>query len=625
MKRVLLAVGLLLLVMSLAAPAISAQGNANVSNRIRGSMKLRSASPDQARHISGPARTATAKALREHGYLVRNQAAYDRAKAAAAARAPQAQAKPAGPASVSSPKVLKPLIQSGDPDIGPAVNGLSDATVTPPDTTGAIGTSRYVELVNDKFGIYDRNGGLLSSGNLWDFLQADTDIVTDPQVIWDPGTNRFYFVGLEFSHSYDPFNSPNFENRLYVGFSRTASPSAPGPASWCAYYLPYFDTPGFPGLDMLPDYPKLGDTSDFWTIGTNNFDSFGPSFYGADLTWITKPPSGTGCPSPGSFLASDTGPLSLDDTSMATTPVPVNQIDTSHTGYVLATPDGSDGFSHSFVDSYAVTKNSDGSAHVGAPVHHTVNPYTMPPAAPQSGTAATLDTLDARLTQAVSAIDPSQASPTPGVIWTQHTVLGGAGSAVDWYEIDPNVDAPLNSAQVGNVSLSVFNAAISPDRLVNGSTTLFGDTFVIGFNTSSSSDFVRIQMVSKYAANPMSEFVEVRASPGYNEDFTCTPTCRWGDYAGVTPDPAANTYSNHGRMWFSNQWNVASADSGGVDWRTYNWATNPVPFVVLNGPGTLFQKSTKFTVAWFLGNQASLADVRYRSAPWNGSFGGYTL
>src|SRR5438876_9671396 len=80
MNRVLLAVGLLLLVMSLAAPAISAQGNANVSNRIRGSMKLRSASPDQARHISGPARTATAKALREHGYLVRNQAAYDRAK-----------------------------------------------------------------------------------------------------------------------------------------------------------------------------------------------------------------------------------------------------------------------------------------------------------------------------------------------------------------------------------------------------------------------------------------------------------------------------------------------------------------------------------------------------------------
>jgi hypothetical protein len=129
-------------------------------------------------------------------------------------------------------------------------------------------------------------------------------------------------------------------------------------------------------------------------------------------------------------------------------------------------------------------------------------------------------------------------------------------------------------------------------------------------------------MVSKWADNAQSEFVEVRASPGINYDFSCN-VCRWGDYSGATPDPASNQFSNHGRVWLSNQWNVASANTSDVDWRTYNWGTNPVPFVILNGPTPLFQKGTKFNVGWTLGNQASSADVRYRAAPWNGGFGGY--
>ena len=44
-------------------------------------------------------------------------------------------------------------------------------------------------------------------------------------------------------------------------------------------------------------------------------------------------------------------------------------------------------------------------------------------------------------------------------------------------------------------------------------------------------------------------------------------------------------------------------------------------FVVLSAPSTLYQKSVNFTVTWNLGNQASSADVQYRQAPWNGSFG----
>ncbi|HEY3209177.1 MAG TPA: hypothetical protein VGL18_05215 [Actinomycetota bacterium] len=552
-----------------------------------------------------------------------NQSAYGRTKAVAAASAGQSAPLAATPRA-SSPKAGVPLIASGDPDISPAWTGLTDPNVTPPDTTGAIGPSRYIELVNDKYGIYDRNGNVVATGGLRGLAGANTDCVTDPQVIWDPQTKRFYYVVLEFSHfvGFDcesPPGPPNDENRLYIGFSRTSTPSN-GSSSWCKYAL-FYQNP-FTGFDPLPDYPKLGDNSAFLLFGSNLFDNLTGNFMGADVAWLQKPGAGTSCPPLGAntYFNATGGPLlQHDGVTQAFTPVPANQTDTSPTGYVVAAASPFVNSPANFLDTYPVSTNFGNP--VGAPVAHSVTAFDFPPSAPQSGTSEVLDTLDARLTNSVSGLDPSKSTTA---IWTQHTVLSGGGrSEVRWYELGAGSNPPLRSGTISDGSLYTFNAAISPDRKVSGSTKRFGDAFVVGFNTSSASDFVRIQMVSQWADNAMSEFVEVKASPGYNFDFSCaSPSfpCRWGDYSGATPDPASNQYSNHGRVWLSNQWNVAS-NNDDADWRTYNWGTNPVPYVVLNGPTTLFQKGKSFAVKWFLGNQASVADVQYRDAPWNGSFG----
>ena len=585
----------------LGAPAFSAdQARSRTWGRSRsGPVKLRPASATEVAKGTPKVVSKAAKLYQKQGYLVPHQAGYERAKADAAARAGQSAQSAQAPR--STPRAGAPLIASGDPDISPAWNGLTDPNVTPPDTTGAIGPSRYVELVNDQYGIYDRNGNVVASGGLRGLAGANTDCVTDPQVIWDPQTNRFYYVVLEFSHFVGggSCGGANPENRLYIGFSRTSSPSTGTTSSWCKYIFPYGDA--------LPDYPKLGDNSAFWMIGSNIFVPPG-SYLGSDIAWITKPGAGTSCPGlAGNFLPSF--PLLDHNGDPAFTPVPVNQTDTSGTGYVVATSTvGND-----FIDTFSFSTNFLNP--VGAPVPHPVTAFSDPPNAPQSGTAAVLDTLDGRLTNAVSGLDPSNSTTA---IWTQHTVASGGGrSEVRWYELGAATN--LRSGTISDGSLYTFNAAISPDRKVSGSIKRFGDAFVVGFNTSSASDFVRIQMVSQWADNVMSEFVEVKASPGFNSDFSCN-VCRWGDYAGASPDPASNQYSNHGRVWLSNQWNVASNNSN-VDWRTYIWGTNPVPYVILNGPTTLFQKGTRFNLSWTLGNQASLADVQYRKAPWNGSFG----
>ena len=81
-------------------------------------------------------------------------------------------------------------------------------------------------------------------------------------------------------------------------------------------------------------------------------------------------------------------------------------------------------------------------------------------------------------------------------------------------------------------------------------------------------------MLTKVGAGTQSAFVLVKQSPGPNIDFSCQDTCRWGDYAGASPDPAADVSLAHGRVWLTNQWNVDN-EPGAVDWRTLNWLAKP--------------------------------------------------
>src|SRR5262249_15028607 len=141
-------------------------------------------------------------------------------------------------------------------------------------------------------------------------------------------------------------------------------------------------------------------------------------------------------------------------------------------------------------------------------------------------------------------------------LWTQHTVAasqGGLGAEVRWYEINPASGAPIQGGVVHNPSFYIFDGAVSPDR--NGAAGLFGGNMVLGFNVSSTFVNPLVGMVSKIGANPQSAPVLVAASPRPDTDFTCTaplgPPCRWGDYAGASPDPASPTTGTEGMVWLS--------------------------------------------------------------------------
>jgi hypothetical protein len=492
----------------------------------------------------GTLNAAVSRAI-QRGYLVSNQARYDRLKARSTRRAANREALLAP---LSGP--LAPSIVSGR-----SFQGINNPNVAPPDETSAVGTSRYIELVNTNFAIYNKASNTpISTGSINSLAgAASTDSVFDVQVIWDPTTSRFYYAADDVVSSSD--------NRLAFGFSKSASPTSA--ADFCKY------TVGF-GM-VFPDYPKLGDSQFFAMIGSNLF-SGNNSFLGSDLLAISKPPAGTSCPAPSSFRLDDAAPLMINASTQAFTPVAANEIDTRATGFAVARPAP---LPATQVSLFRVTRD----ATTGNPIIQgtgtlvTVPKYMWPSNAPQKGSVNALDTLDARMTQGVAGVDPGHSGKF--AIWTQHTITVGGRAAVRWYEIDPGTNSLLQSGTASNPSLFQFNGAISPNRQVNGVTKTGGAAMVLNYNSSSSAVFPGIRMVSKVGAGAQSGPVVVKNSLGPLSGFDCssaTQFCRWGDYAAATPDP-----STANQIWQVSQFAVGSGSgtTGPATSRTQNFVATP--------------------------------------------------
>ena len=492
---------------------------------------------------------APEQALRR-GFLVPDQARYAKAKRDAG-----------GPDATEPAPADGPLA----PTIARGWNALYDPSSAPSDSTSSVGTTRFIELVNSKFAIYNKTASTASTTGVLTALAGFDGSVFDPQILWDGQTNRFFYAMDVVVSSTD--------NRLAFGFSKTASPNSA--ADFCHYQIGYGAA--------FPDYPKLGDTLNFAVVGYNLYDAAG-SFTASELFWITKPAAGTTCPEASTFKVGAVGDLRDASGAGAFTPVPANQIDPATTGYAVSRTTS---LPSTRLLVHTITRKSDGTANIN-PVARavTVPSYTVPANAKQkSPSTKLLDTSDARPTQAILANDPARNNGTGIGLWTQHTTLGGAGAEVRWYEIRPAATPPTlwQSGKATSPSYFAFNGAISPDRLlsVKGTTVTraFGQSMVLGFNTSSTTTFPAVRQISKVGTAAASAHQLVRASPGNYFGFDCAgfdDVCRWGDYAGASPDPVkATADATRGRIWSTSQYASGATSTSQSNWRTWNWIATP--------------------------------------------------
>jgi fibronectin type 3 domain-containing protein len=431
--------------------------------------------------------------------------------------------------------------------------GLVDHFVTPPDSTGAIGPSHYVEMVNQQVAAYDRDLNAVSSTDLTSFVAASGWTVSDPQIEWDQQGGRWLYAAVGISAG---------NNVLLFGWSKNADPSNLT-SGWCRF--------GVYRNQFLDDYPKLGHDDNYLIIGSNVYDDTVPNYGWVTATvWaILKPAVGdASCSVPGSAynFADGANPLLNADGSPASTPVPANNAGAAALGYVVA--------GHSPLDAPAGPRTdlmvwhimpNGGAPNLVADGDLAVAGFDIPAPAPQPGTTLMLDTLDARLTQAVAAYDPSAGAIG---LWTQHTVAGPGGrSVVRWYELLPATLAVRQQGQVESASDFVFNGAISP--------TSGGSAAAVFYNRSGSAQATVIAGQTRGAGTPLGSMepgeLLIGTSTTFDRDFSCsagTP-CRWGDYAGATPDPV-----NSGVVWGSNQVTGACYVLCGwfAQWTTRNFA-----------------------------------------------------
>src|SRR5439155_8904953 len=190
----------------------------------------------------------------KYGYLVGDRARFDRLKAEAIRRAATRHPSAAHPSAAHPSTVAAPVAN-------PSFQGAYDNAGAPPDTTGAIGPQSFVEAVNSRIDVYSRTGTHLGGNTFTDALGPCESGVSgglceysDPQVLYDLGTNRFYYEDLNADLSGN-------RNVFKFGFSKSSAPTTFDQTQWCNYTIDFgYGT-------SIPDYPKMAVTADFAVIG----------------------------------------------------------------------------------------------------------------------------------------------------------------------------------------------------------------------------------------------------------------------------------------------------------------------------------------------------------------------
>jgi hypothetical protein len=549
-RTAIVRLALLAVVISLAAGAVPALSSPfSVTRHVGVSLRRVSMQPGMAVRHDAP---------RSAPLRVGDPAAYRRAKAEAEEGYRRWLREHPSAAEASGGAARQSSVSGSSNHAGLAAANDAQA-MTPPDTTGAVGPSNYVEMVNRELAIYSKAdlGAPTETMPEPNFVGAPDDLTCDGNVEWDQQGRRWLYSALG-----GCFDKP-ITNVVYFGWSRTSSPSLVA-GNWCQYAI---DTGS-----NLDDYPRLGHDNSQILIGVNQF---GPGDVYPEVYVLDKPADGdTSCPS----LATEQSTaavltLGRLSTGGAWTPVAVNLADSSADGYVVAVD-----FDHVHLHLYTVGRDSNQANVLLDSETISVPGYCVPPNVPQPGTPDTLESSDTRLTQAVAVTDPTTGREG---IWTQHTVSASCTngsprgpSVVRWYELAPGAGAPTQIGTVrGANGAFTFMGAISP--------SFDGRNAAIFYNSSSSTALPDLRVRDRHlqtTSGSMGEELQLATSTYPDEDSSCDPghgdPCRWGDYTGASPDP-----SDPSLVWGAGEVTVAPPDdaSHAPQWGSENAAIDVTP------------------------------------------------
>jgi hypothetical protein len=429
----------------------------------------------------------------------------------------------------------------------------------PPDTNGDVGPNHYVQVVNQAFKVFDKNGNTLRGPTTFNSFFAPlgksnpcaNENQSDPIVFYDQIADRWVITNLAF---------PAFPGTSFwecIGVSRTGDPVAGG---WCFYALQH--DPAHP--NRLGDYPKFGLWPDAYYLTMNEFTNNrtfnGVRVYALDrASMIAGGPAnavgftidtitGLGCAASLVPASSRTGalpPLERQEFLLAIGRCGIVQSDVP--GWL---------FHVDFIDPNNSTLGIGSDHSPNALI--TVNEFVsagMDFAVPQLRTEQGLDTLGDRI---MTPVVYQNRNGTES-LWADHTVivtLPNGPTAIRWYQFDVSGgNFPLEPAQQqdwsnDNDGLWRWMPSIAVDE--NGNTA-------IGYSTSSTTIFPSIRYAGRLATDPLGNLSQGEAIMT-NGGGSQTGGSRWGDYTMTTIDP-----SDGMSFWHTNEYYMTTSDR--------NWST----------------------------------------------------
>lgn len=380
----------------------------------------------------------------------------------------------------------------------------------PPDTMGAVGPSSFVELLTERYAVYDKgSGALLKDSTLNQFWTsagvAPKGDTLDPRVVFDP------FSGRYFASSADGLNATS--NNLLLAVSNSSDP-----------------TQGWTGFSIKSD-PTEQRKADFPTLGFNSQGVYVSATMNAQI--------------PGSQISSL---LAVPKTDLlAAVPTVANATLFSNTGTGFATQPAIDldsqrlsatllhsnpGFTDHLLrvdtvgDIRAATLSSPAqiSFRSGFPF---IEQVSQPPP------GLILDHMN-RNGLATNVVIQNNS------VWGVQTVQANGQAALHWFQVDLNTNKTLQEGLIQKPGLNFFYGSIAVNKA--------GDV-VIGFSGSGPSQFASAYAVAGITRGGVTGFGDPMLLQQGVASYQSSGGNRWGDYSATTLDP-----SDPKSFWTIQEW-----------------------------------------------------------------------
>jgi hypothetical protein len=445
----------------------------------------------------------------------------------------------------------------------------SDCACLPPDTNGAAGTTQYVQMVNQSFAVYSKNGTMLRAATdlnqLWAGTGSECEYHNDgdPIVVYDQLARRWLLSQF--------ISEPGAGEQYGECIALSTSNDATG-----GYYRYTF----LFGPNVFLDYPKLGVWPDGYYMSANEFPSGQPISSGAAAVVFERSQMLAGRPA--RYVLFDesannpTGgqyvgqlPSSLDGKTLPPPGAPNLFAEVDDPTGVPPTTASDPGFDLRLwkfhVDWTNPTNSSFGAD--GKPSYTLpIAPFARPQCTygygsnciPQKDGALQLDTLGDRLMYRLAYRNLGDHA----ALVLNHSVAADGRIGIRWYQVTiPAAGAPTVSQQ-GTYAPS--DPTTNPLWRWTGSVAMdqAGD-IALGFSASGPNDYPSIRYTGRAATDPPNLMTQTEQTIYTGAGPQTEAQERWGDYSAVTVDPTDDC-----TFWYTQQYLGPTSPVLGSLWRT---------------------------------------------------------